>query len=136
MRAIRTLIAKLMTIEKMIMSGVRTAMRMIIWNAFCTFVTSVVIRVIRDDVENLSTSANEKSWMWKKRSCRRFFAKPALAVAAARALSVPKSRENIAMMRSASPVSRIGVMEFPVILSMRWAMSSGRIHSRTTSPAT
>ena len=42
------------------MSGARTAIRMSIWYAFCTFVTSVVIRVIRLAVLNLSMLEKEK----------------------------------------------------------------------------
>ena len=42
------------------MNGQRTAMRITIMKAFCTFVTSVVRRVTRLDVENLSILAKEK----------------------------------------------------------------------------
>ena len=40
-------------------TGARTHIRSIIWNAFCTLVTSVVIRVTRPAVENLSMLENE-----------------------------------------------------------------------------
>ena len=40
-------------------TGARTHMRSIIWNAFCTLVTSVVIRVTRPAVENLSMLEKE-----------------------------------------------------------------------------
>ncbi len=41
------LIKKHMTILQISMSGARTAIRRIIWQALCTLVTSVVIRVTR-----------------------------------------------------------------------------------------
>ena len=68
MSAIDTLMRHAMTMEKTIMSGTRTAMRMSIPKAFWTLVTSVVIRVTREEVENRSISAKEKSWTRKKRS--------------------------------------------------------------------
>ena len=40
-------------------TGARTHMRSIIWNAFCTLVTSVVMRVTRPAVENLSMLEKE-----------------------------------------------------------------------------
>ena len=48
----------------------------VIWNACWTFWTSVVNRVIKDDVENESIFLNEKSWIWKNKSCLKFFANP------------------------------------------------------------
>ena len=55
------LMVNAMTKENISMMGERTATRMIIINAICTLVTSVVIRVTRLDVENLSMFAKEKS---------------------------------------------------------------------------
>ena len=40
-------------------SGARMAVRMIIIYAFCTLVTSVVMRVTRDEARNLSMFSNE-----------------------------------------------------------------------------
>ena len=68
MRAIDELMRHAMTMEKMIMSGTRTAMRIIMPKAFWTFVTSVVMRVTSEDVEKRSMSAKEKSCTLKKRS--------------------------------------------------------------------
>ena len=82
MRAIWTLMRNAITMEKTIMRGTRTAIRMSMPKAFCTLVTSVVMRVTSEDVEKRSMSANEKSWTLKKRSWRRFFARPTEAVAA------------------------------------------------------
>ena len=46
-------------IEKISMNGQRIAILMIIMKAICTFPTSVVILVTRDEEENLSMLANE-----------------------------------------------------------------------------
>ena len=61
MRAIWTLMRHAITMEKMIMRGTRTAIRMSMPKAFCTLVTSVVMRVTSEEVEKRSMSANEKS---------------------------------------------------------------------------
>ena len=45
------------------LSGARTEMRRIIWKALWRLLTSVVMRVIRPAVLNLSMLANEKVWM-------------------------------------------------------------------------
>ena len=44
-------------------SGARTATRITIIKAFCTFVISVVIRVTRPGTLNLSIFENENVWM-------------------------------------------------------------------------
>ena len=67
-RAIWTLMRHAITMENTIMRGTRTAMRIIMPKAFCTLVTSVVMRVTREDVEKRSMSAKEKSWTLKNRS--------------------------------------------------------------------
>jgi len=54
-------ITNVMTIENTSINGQRTAMRIIIMYENCTFVTSVVMRVTSDGVENLSIFSNEKS---------------------------------------------------------------------------
>ena len=45
--------------QHMSMRGVRTAIRIIIIYAICTLVTSVVMRVMSEEVENLSMFPNE-----------------------------------------------------------------------------
>ena len=55
----RALIVSAMIMEKISVSGARTAIRRIIWKLFCTFVTSVVSRVMIDEVLNLSIFAKE-----------------------------------------------------------------------------
>ncbi len=49
-----------MTMAKMMIIGARMAVRMIIMNDICTLVTSVVMRVTSDGVENRSMVAKEK----------------------------------------------------------------------------
>lgn len=49
------------TVAKISIIGARTAIRIIIMNACCTFDTSVVKRVTRDDVEKRPIFENEKS---------------------------------------------------------------------------
>ena len=58
-----TLIRKHMTMLRIIIMGARTAILIVIWKAFWTFVTSVVILVTRPAVLNLSMLENEKVWM-------------------------------------------------------------------------
>ena len=60
-------------------SGARTAMRMAIMKAICTFVMSVVRRVTSEAVEKRSMFSKEKRWMRSNTSCRTFLAKPAEA---------------------------------------------------------
>ena len=59
----RGLMMKLITIELTSISGARTAMRRHIWYAFCTLVTSVVMRVMRPAVLNLSMFEKENRWI-------------------------------------------------------------------------
>ena len=98
--------------------------------------TSVVILVTKDDVENLSISAKAKSCILKYISCRRFLANPQEAVAASRPARTPKSRENIAIMTNMSPYFKIGVIELPLMESMTIAITRGKKHSIITSTVT
>ena len=97
------LITKHIITEIVSISGGRTAIRMIIWNAFCTFVTSVVIRVTRPAVENLSILEKENSCICRYISARRFFAKPVAAAAAWRPAWKPKNRLQKAIMTISPP---------------------------------
>ena len=87
------------TRENSSVSGARTAMRVIIWKEFCTLVTSVVRRVTRPAVENLSILAKEKRWMFSYMAFRRFAPKPVEAWLARWAQATPKNR-----LTSASPI--------------------------------
>ena len=49
-----------MTVERISINGVRTAMRVAIEKVFCTFETSVVRRVMMDEVEKWSMFEKEK----------------------------------------------------------------------------
>ena len=63
-------------LAEMSITGARTKMRMVIIKAFWALVTSVVRRVMREAVLNLSKLAKENSWiLWKSR-CRSPLAKP------------------------------------------------------------
>ena len=59
--AINQLLVNASASAAMNMSGLLTAIRIIIMYAFCTLVTSVVRRVTSDDVEYVSMLPNEKS---------------------------------------------------------------------------
>ena len=59
-------------------SGARKEVRSSIWKAFWMLDTSVVIRVTRPAVENLSMSEKEKRWMFSYIARRRFAARPVL----------------------------------------------------------
>ena len=59
-------------------SGARKETRSSIWKALWMDDTSVVIRVTRPAVENLSMSENEKRWMFAYIASRRFAARPVL----------------------------------------------------------
>ena len=123
MRAMRELTVRHMITENMSMSGVRTAILITIWKEFCTLVTSVVSLVTREDVENRSISAKDRSCTLKNRSCLRFFANPADAVAPHLADAVPQKREHSARAMSMAlyiPMMRIS----PVfMLSMSFAIT-------------
>ena len=54
--------------------------------------TSVVMRVIRPAVENLSMLEKEKVWILANMAWRRLAAKPVEAVAASLAAATPKNR--------------------------------------------
>ena len=66
--------------EKTNISGARTAMRMDIMKAICTLLMSVVRRVTREAVENLSMFSKEKCWMRSNTSRRTLRAKPVEAL--------------------------------------------------------
>ena len=57
-------------------SGERTSMPSTWVNAFCTWVTSLVVRVTSEPVENLSMLAKEKDWILRYTALRRSRAKP------------------------------------------------------------
>ena len=96
-RAIRnTMLSRLLILTAMItantsMIGARNAMRISIWNAFWTLVTSVVSLVTREAVLNLSMFLKEKLCVFSKRPCRRFFEKPIAPTEAILAAPAPKA---------------------------------------------
>ena len=114
------LILKVSTQAQISMMGQRTATRMIIMNAICTLVTSVVRRVMIPPVENLSMLEKEKFWTLRYISRRRFREKPVEARAAKRPDSVPNTSATSAMPTSSPPYRRI-LLRFPA--SMPLSMS-------------
>ena len=92
MDAIRALIVNAMMRAKRIINGARIATRMIIIKALWMFMTSVVSRVTRPAVENLSMLEKEKSWMLLYISVLIFRASPDAAVAAVLLAISPKIR--------------------------------------------
>ena len=123
-----------MMTAKTTMRGTRTATRISMPKAFCTLVTSVVMRVTREEVEKESMSLKEKPWTRKNRSWRRFLASPAAAVAEKRAARTPHASDAIAMATSARPMRSTGPRSSPPRRSTRVAMISGSRHSSATSP--
>lgn len=81
-----------MTIEQTSISGARTATRISIIKEFCRLVTSVVIRVTRPAVLNLSMLENEKLCILQKTASRKLQAKPAAARAENRPANTPQPR--------------------------------------------
>ncbi len=73
-------VIKAITMAKMIMSGLRMAMRISIMKACCTLLVSVVRRVTSELVLKRSMLLKEKVWMLANMSWRRFLAKPAEAM--------------------------------------------------------
>ena len=99
-----TLIERAAHREMININGVLTAILIITWNAFCTFVTSVVNLVIKLLVENLSIFEKENSCTLKYKSCLKFFAKPADAFDANIPATTPKDNDSIAHKTSSIPI--------------------------------
>ena len=102
MRLILKLMNTHISTERIMLNGALTDMRMSIWKAFCKLDTSVVIRVISPEVENLSMLANENVWMLRYMASRRLYANPVEAFAEQRPDRMPKSSEKAAI-KSISP---------------------------------
>ncbi len=83
--------------------GERMPIRRITIKAFCRLVTSVVIRVTRPAVLNLSMLEKEKVWTLAKRLSRRLQAYPAEARAAYRLPPTPQARERKARASISTP---------------------------------
>ena len=119
--------------EKMIIRGERIAVRIIIMNAICTLLTSVVIRVTSDADENLSMFSNEKSCTRRKRLRRRFRANPADAVAQVEPAHAPNRSEKKASTTSTMPHFTMTSSPQPASI---WLMSVAIINGMTQSIAT
>ena len=131
-----TLIVKHIIILQMSMSGARTAIRMSIWYAFCTFVTSVVIRVIRLAVLNLSMLVNENSCTFLYMPSLRLQANPVDALAANLPAITPKKRLRKANTSMSPPYIYTLLMSCPLIpSSIILAVTNGMRISMKTSAA-
>ena len=86
------LMSRHITMLQISINGALRAMRRHIWKAICKLVTSVVIRVTRPAVLNLSMLEKENVWMFSNMLCRRLQAKPEEAEAANRPARMPKAR--------------------------------------------
>lgn len=102
-----------MIIEKISISGARTAVRIVIIYASCAFDTSVVRRVTSDEDEKRSIFANEKRCMLANMSLRIFFAKPADASALVLPAIAPAQSEQSASTMSRPPRESIKRMSVP-----------------------
>ena len=71
------------------------------------FEISVVMRVTSEDEENRSMFSNAKVWIRRNRSPRRFFAKPADALAQVKPASPPQHSDSAASPISKQPVRTI-----------------------------
>ena len=109
---------------------------MIIWNAFCRLVTSVVIRVTRPAVENLSMLEKENRWMFSYIASRRLPAKPVDASAAKRPAKMPRASATAATRNVSRPYFKIAPISFlEMPSSMMNAISSGSKTSMIASSA-
>ena len=73
------------------MTGLRKKPRISVWRKVCTWVISLVTRVIREPVENRSMSEKEKVWIRAKASLRTPAATRADPRTAKNAPSTPKA---------------------------------------------
>ena len=97
-------------------------------------VTSVVIRVIKPDVENLSMFAKEYFWIFLYMASRRFLAKPVDATAAKRPAPTPMVRLAAARQIMKNPYKNtFPKLPASIPLSIMDAVTSGRDISKTTS---
>ncbi len=91
------LMSTAISVAPIIMKGARKPSRMIIMNAFCRLVTSVVSRVISEAVEKWSILENEKSCTRSNRALRTFRENPVLAFAEYLPAIAPKKSETTAI---------------------------------------
>ena len=92
-----------MTKAQTMVTGAFAATRSIIMIAFCTFTTSVVMRVTRLFVEKRSMFVKEKSCIRSNIASRRFLESPEEALTDSQPLSAPNTRHSSAITMSRSP---------------------------------
>ena len=93
-----------MKVAMISMKGERASMRIHIIKAFCTLVTSLVSRVMREGVLNLSMFLWEKACTRSNRPMLRFLARPLEATAAIRAARTPARRAPTAISTIRPPI--------------------------------
>ena len=108
-------IRKVITMALTSMIGALTQIRIDIWNACCTFITSVVILVTSPAVENLSILEKENVCIFSYMACLRFMAKPELALDAVLPDSTPNHRASMA----APIMARLIITTLPMLWSAR-----------------
>ena len=115
--------------------GQRMAIRIIIWKVICRLATSVVSRVMMEEVENLSMLEKSKVCTLWYISWRRFRAKPVAAWAPKKADATPKEREHIAHRASKMPFcTTTAILPALIPRSKREASTKGISTSMATSP--
>ena len=113
-RAKRGWIRNVITMALTSMIGALTQIRIDIWNACCTFITSVVILVTSPAVENLSILEKENVCILSYIACLRFMAKPELALDAVLPDSTPKNSASPAITIIAAPIRHTVLRLCPV----------------------
>ena len=91
---------------------------MVIMKAICTLLMSVVRRVTREAVENLSMFSKEKRWIRAKASCRTLRAKPVEAREPMKPPPAPQHREISAMPTRMSPTRTTSFIGAPALMSL------------------
>ena len=123
-----------MTRAQIIVIGALTAPLIIIINAICTFVTSVVSLVTILDVLNLSILKNEYFCIFSYISWRKFLANPADAIAAFFPDCTPKNNDKSAVIKSSAPIIKIAFVSFALTpSSINFATKNGIVISIATS---
>ena len=87
--------------------GDRSSRRRVMFTPFCTWLMSLVMRVMREAEEKRSMSAKENSCTLSKRHWRRLAPKPMAALAASTAAPTPQPSAAMAIRNIFRPVSRM-----------------------------
>ncbi len=131
------LMARVSTTLAMSMVAARMRMRRQIMAVFWMLVTSLVMRVMREEEENLSMSAKEKEEIFSNSARRRLAPRPWAALVAHLAAAPPAKVAIIATRTMSRPACQMGAMfSFMMPSLMIWAMSRGMVSSQPVSRIT